>query len=74
MNERKAKPEHGEEVLLDALIDFTDDEELQFSESVVYAYIGLHLTGTCESLSFFFFLFFFSCFCLFFYYPGHGLL
>ena len=53
VSERKANPEHGEEVLLDALIDSTDDEEMQFSESVVYAYIGVHVTGICESLSYF---------------------
>ena len=53
VNERKANPEHSEEILLDALIDFTDDEEMQFSESVVYGFIGSHVTGTCECLSFY---------------------
>lgn len=38
-------PQHGEELLLDLLLDYTEDEELQNSDAVGYVIGGFHTTG-----------------------------
>ena len=46
---RKAQPpEHGEELLLDLVLDYSDDEELQFSDSLTFTIGGFHTTGNCK--------------------------
>ena len=47
MRHRKENPpQHGEELLLDLILDYTDDEELQFSDALIYVIGGFHTTGT----------------------------
>ena len=38
-------PQHGEELLLDLILDYTDDEELQFSDALTFVIGGFHTTG-----------------------------
>lgn len=38
-------PEHGEELILDLILDYSEDAELQFSESLAYTIGGFHTTG-----------------------------
>lgn len=43
MRDRKDNPpKHGEEFMLDYLLDYTGDEEIQFSDSIVFAVAGYH--------------------------------
>ena len=44
---KKNPPKHGEELLLDILLDYTEDEELQLSDGLVYVIGGFHTTGNC---------------------------
>ena len=51
---RKAHPpEHGEELLLDLVLDYSDDEEFQFSDSLTFIIGGFHTTGNCKLKLFF---------------------
>ena len=46
---RKAHPpEHGEELLLDLVLDYSEDEELQLCDSLTFAVGGFHTTGNCK--------------------------
>lgn len=46
VNNRKAHPpEHGEELMVDLIIDYSDDEEFQFSDSLTFTIGGFHTTG-----------------------------
>ncbi|XP_060554899.1 cytochrome P450 20A1-like [Ruditapes philippinarum] len=47
-------PEHGEELLLDLLLDYTDDEELQSADALVYVIGGFHTTGNLISWAIYF--------------------
>ena len=44
---KKNPPKHGEELLLDILLDYTEDEELQLSDGLAYVIGGFHTTGNC---------------------------
>ena len=49
VKDRKANPpEHGEELMLDKILDYSDDEALQFSDSIAFIVGGFHTTGNCE--------------------------
>ena len=52
MKNRKAHPpEHGEELMLDLILDYSDDEEYQDCEALVFTIGGFHTTGNCKDYS-----------------------
>ena len=58
MRERKENPpKQGEEFMLDYLLDFTDDEEIQFADSMCFAVAGYHTLAYCK-LRYIFFRFY----------------
>jgi cytochrome P450 len=48
-NRRKQKTDKDEHLLIDALLDFSSDEELIFSDSTSFVIGGFHTTGNRES-------------------------
>lgn len=44
-NRKAHPPEHGEELMLDLIIDYSDDEEYQFCEALTFTIGGFHTTG-----------------------------
>lgn len=48
---KKNPPKHGEELFLDLLEDFTDDEETQFADALVYIIGGFHTTGNGKNIN-----------------------
>ena len=47
-NRKANPPEHGEELMLDKILDYSEDEVLQFSDSITFTVGGFHTTGNCE--------------------------
>ena len=43
-------PEHGEELMLDKILDYSEDEELEFSDAFAFVVGGFHTTGNCKLL------------------------
>lgn len=55
MRERKENPpKQGEEFMLDYLLDFTDDEEIQFADSMCFAVAGYHTLAYLLTWAFYF--------------------
>lgn len=44
-NRKAHPPEHGEELMLDLILDYSDDEEYQDCEALVFTIGGFHTTG-----------------------------
>lgn len=49
VNRKKLKKDTDEYLFIDALLDFSTDEELIFSESTTFIIGGFHTTGNRES-------------------------
>ncbi|XP_053373354.1 cytochrome P450 20A1-like [Mercenaria mercenaria] len=47
-------PQHGEELLLDLMLDYTDDKELQNADALAYVIGGFHTTGNLLSWAIYF--------------------
>ena len=49
VKKRKSQPTHQrEELMLDMIIGYTDDEEQQVSDALIFTVGGFHTTGNCK--------------------------
>ena len=46
---RKSQEEYDEELLIDTIIENTDDEDMQVAEVLVYVVGGFHTSRSCKS-------------------------
>ncbi|KAH3778215.1 hypothetical protein DPMN_179669 [Dreissena polymorpha] len=45
---KRNPPRAGEELFLDVLMEYTEDEEVQFCDALVYTIGGFHTAGNCK--------------------------
>lgn len=53
-NRKEDPPQHGGELLLDLVLDYTDDEEIHKGDTLLYVIGGYHTTGNLLSWGLYF--------------------